>query len=54
LAGVYRPGRGVDYYSEDRALGSISDPEFARAFFSIWLDPRTREPSLRERLLGRH
>ncbi|AKC70751.1 hypothetical protein MB84_16575 [Pandoraea oxalativorans] len=25
---------------------------FARAFFGIWLDPRTRAPSLRERLLG--
>jgi hypothetical protein len=54
LTGVYHPLGGVDLYSEDRALGTISDPEFAHAFFSIWLDPRTREPTLRERLIGRH
>jgi hypothetical protein len=24
----------------------------ARAFFAIWLDPRTSEPSLRQSLLG--
>lgn len=53
LAGIYRLGVGVDFYSEDRALGTIADPEFARAFFSVWLDPRTREPSLRARLMGR-
>jgi hypothetical protein len=30
----------------------VSDTEFARAFFSIWLDERTREPKLRAALLG--
>jgi hypothetical protein len=34
-------------------LGTIDDPVFARAFFAIWLDPRTREPQLRNRLLGK-
>ncbi len=52
LTGVYRPGRGAAFYHDDRPLGAIDDPEFARAFFSIWLDPRTREPKLRERLMG--
>jgi hypothetical protein len=28
------------------------DPEFARAFFAIWLDPRTKAPSLRVALLN--
>jgi hypothetical protein len=52
LTGVYRPGRGADFYYQERLVGSVADPEFARAFFSIWLDPRTREPALRERLIG--
>jgi hypothetical protein len=53
LTGVYRPGAGVDFYYGELARGTIADVEFAHAFFSIWLDPRTREPSLRERLLGK-
>jgi hypothetical protein len=52
LTGVYRPGTGVEFFHQDRAAGTIPDPEFARAFFSIWLDPRTREPSLRAQLIG--
>jgi hypothetical protein len=52
LTGVYLPGQGAEFYHQDRLLGVIGDPEFARAFFSIWLDPRTREPKLREQLIG--
>jgi hypothetical protein len=52
LIGVYRPGAGAQFYHQERLVGQIDDPEFARAFFSIWLDPRTREPRLRERLIG--
>jgi hypothetical protein len=52
LTGVYLPGEGVQVYYQDRLVGTIADAEFARAFFSIWLDPRTREPKLRERLIG--
>jgi len=52
LAGLYRPGEGVEFFHQDRRLGSIDDPSFARAFFSIWLDPRTRAPRLREQLIG--
>lgn len=52
LTGVYRPGEGVAFYGRDRPLGRIDDPLFAEAFFSIWLDPRTRAPELRERLIG--
>jgi hypothetical protein len=32
----------------------VADAQFALAFFSIWLDPRTREPELRESLVGRN
>ncbi len=30
----------------------VRDVAFAKAFFAIWLDPRTRNPELRARLLG--
>ncbi len=52
LTGVYLPGEGAQFYYQDRMVGTIADAEFARAFFSIWLDPRTRDPRLRERLIG--
>jgi hypothetical protein len=51
LAGVYLPGAGARFYFEGSPRGSIDDPEFARAFFSIWLDERTRAPRLRDQLL---
>jgi len=52
LVGLNLPGRGVEFHSDDRVLGRVEDADFARAFFSIWLDPRTREPGLRAALLG--
>ena len=51
LAGVNVPGTGARFYLDGRFLGSIDDPDFARAFFAIWLDERTRSPQLRESLL---
>jgi hypothetical protein len=52
IVGLHRPGTGAEFYHQGRLTGRIDDPEFARAFFAIWLDPRTREPALRARLLG--
>jgi hypothetical protein len=52
LTGLNQPGEGVEFFHQDRRLGSIDDPSFARAFFAIWLDPRTRAPRLREQLIG--
>jgi len=52
ITGVFRPGAGVDFYHQGRLTAAINDLEFARAFFSIWLDPSTREPKLRAALLG--
>lgn len=54
LIGVYRPHQGAAFYSADAYLGAIDDPEFARGFFAIWLDPRTQKPELRMALLGRN
>jgi hypothetical protein len=53
IVGVHVPGRGANFFHNGRPLGTIDDAGFARAFFGIWLDPRTSEPALRRRLLGR-
>jgi hypothetical protein len=51
LVGVSIPGREARFYSQERLLGTVPDPEFARAFFGIWLDEKTSEPGLRARML---
>lgn len=52
LGGVYEPDFGARFYLDGRFKGEIRDPEFARAFFSIWLDKRTSDARLRSKLLG--
>jgi hypothetical protein len=51
IAGVNQPGKGARFYVDGNFVGSVDEPDFARAFFAIWLDPRTRAPRLRESLL---
>lgn len=53
ISGIHLPGAETRFYLDGRPLGRIEDPEFGPAFFAIWLDPRTREPALRARLLQR-
>ena len=52
LTGASTPGRGAQFLLNGRSIGSIDEPEFARAFFAIWFDPRTRSRDLRASLLG--
>jgi hypothetical protein len=52
IVGAHVPGRGVTFFHQGQLTGSIEDTDFADTFFAIWLDPRTREPSLRKALLG--
>jgi Chalcone isomerase-like len=52
IVGVCFPGRETRFYSDGTLLGTLADPEFGPAFFGIWLDPRTRDPDVRARLLG--
>jgi hypothetical protein len=52
LCGAFLPGQGVRFYANDHLTVQIDDLAFARAFFAIWLDPRTRAPRLRRDLLG--
>jgi hypothetical protein len=51
IAGVYLPGAGVRFYLDGKPLASVPDPEFANAFFGIWLDPATTARGLRAALL---
>lgn len=52
ITGVYMPGEGVRFYVGDTLQHVVKDDAFAKAFFAIWLDPRTRNPQLRAQLLG--
>jgi hypothetical protein len=52
IIGVHHPERGAEFFHQGQLTGRIADNSFARRFFAIWLDPRTREPDLRARLLG--
>ncbi len=52
LVGVSLPGKGARFYSQEKFIAEIPDPAFAKAFFDIWLSPKTSEPALRARLIG--
>ncbi|MNC84230.1 hypothetical protein D3C75_1386630 [compost metagenome] len=49
---MHLPGVGVRFYAGTQLQHEVRDHDFARAFFAIWLDPRTRNPELRAQLLG--
>lgn len=52
LVGVSIPGKEARFYTRDRFIEAVPDPEFAKAFFDIWLAESTTEPKVRARLLG--
>lgn len=52
LTGVFLPGQGARFYVGDQLKGEINDLPYAKAFFGIWLDPRSRDADLRAQLLG--
>ncbi|WP_157670647.1 chalcone isomerase family protein [Chitinibacter sp. GC72] len=52
LIGVYLPNAGCRFYSRSQLLAEIRDPEFAKAFFAIWFDERTKDSGLRAQLIG--
>ncbi|PHV47086.1 hypothetical protein CSQ91_25695 [Janthinobacterium sp. BJB301] len=53
IAGAYRAGiaPGVRFYLDGKVLADVTDGDFARAFFAIWLSPSTTAPKLRAALL---
>ncbi|TBN33707.1 chalcone isomerase family protein [Pseudomonas sp. BGI-2] len=52
ITGIYLPGQGARFFVGQQPQHEVKDLQFARAFFAIWLDPRTRNPELRQQLLG--
>ncbi len=52
ITGLNAPAGFVRFFHNDQPIGEIADPQFARAFFAIWLDPRTSRPEFRRKLLG--
>ena len=52
LIGVSIPGKEARFYSREKLLATVPDPEFAKAFFDIWLSEKSSEPKLRAKLLG--
>ena len=51
ITGIFVPAEGVRFYLDGKPLASVDDPDFALAFFGIWLDPATSAPALRQALL---
>lgn len=52
ITGVYIPKEGARFYVGEKLRHVVKGDAFAKAFFAIWLDPRTRNPELRAQLLG--
>ena len=52
LVGLHVPGLGARFQFNGKPAGEVADEAFSRAFFRIWLDPKTSAPSLRKALLG--
>ena len=52
LTAIYVPRQGTTFYFEGKQIAKIPGAEFSKAFFGIWLDPKTSAPKLRTELLG--
>ena len=52
VTGLYRPGEDTQFFHNGKLRAEVPDADFARAFFAIWLSPKTSEPKLRLALLG--
>lgn len=52
LTGVYSSKIGTTFFYEGKKIAQIQGADFAKAFFGIWLDPKTSAPKLRAELLG--
>ena len=52
ITGIYSPKVGTTFFFEGKKIAQIPGAEFSKAFFGIWLDPKTSAPKLRAELLG--
>ncbi len=51
ITGLHDPQKGARFWFNGQPRATISDVEFSRLFFGIWLSPATSEPGLRAQLL---
>lgn len=52
LTAVYEPKTGTTFYHDGKRIAQVPSTDFSKAFFGIWLDPKTSAPKLRAELLG--
>lgn len=52
LTGIHVPGAATRFFHNGQPTSTVADPQFARAFFGIWLAATTSEPGLRRQLIG--
>lgn len=52
LTAMYSPKQGTIFYHDGKQIAQVPGAEFSKAFFGIWLDPKTSAPKLRTELLG--
>ena len=53
ITGLHQPGVGARFWFNGAPRGVVTDTEFSRLFFGIWLADSTSEPGLRTALLAR-
>ena len=52
LTAVFLPKQGTIFFHDGKQIAQIPGADFSKAFFGIWLDPKTSAPKLRTELLG--
>lgn len=52
LTAIYSSKQGTTFYHDGKQIAQVPGAEFSKAFFGIWLDPKTSAPKLRAELLG--
>lgn len=52
LIGVHQADGTASFFLNGKRISDVSDSEFARLFFGIWLSPQTSEPKMRSDLIG--
>ena len=52
LTGIYTTSGESIFLKNNKTIGKVTDPEFGKAFFDIWIGDKTSAPKLRKKLLG--
>jgi len=53
IVGLHLPGAGTQFWVNGQLRATVTEPEFGRFFFGIWLSESTSEPAMRSALLAR-